>query len=1610
MHHSQFVHLHVHSYYSLLDGAISIDKLAEKSKEYKLPAVALTDHGNLFGGVEFYKRLSSEGVKPIIGTEAYLLTKGSRRDKTVRKDGSFLSHLVLLVKNLKGYQNLCRLISSSYLDGFYYKPRIDKEILEEFNEGLIVLGGCLKGEVANLLLEGRAEDAEAAARWYQNLFKDRYYLELMDHGLEGQLKVNPQLIDLGKKLGIPYVATNDCHYVEATDVAAHEALLCIQTGKTLLDPDRMVFSSDKFYIRSPLEMQELFAHVPEALSATMDIAARCNFEFDFKTYHFPKFQPPEGKDLPTFLSEKTSEGFAKRLDQLKFFHKDEFDKQLPQYHERIAGELEMIKKMGFSGYFLIVADFIEEAKKMGVSVGPGRGSAAGSLVAYALGITDVDPIPYKLLFERFLNPERVSMPDMDIDFCVRNRDRVIDYVTKKYGNVSQIITFGKMRARAVIRDVGRVMGMPYGDVDRIAKLIPATLDITLDKALQVEPQLKELVEKDAQVERLYDIARKLEGFPRHASTHAAGVVISDQPLMNFLPLYKGQKDEVVTQFDMKCVESIGLIKFDFLGLKTLTLIEDALKIIKKTRGLDVNIETIPLDDKSVYDLLSGGDTKGVFQLESSGMTDLIMRLKPASFEEITALVALFRPGPLGSGMVDDFIDRKHGRHEIVYELPQLEQVLKDTFGVILYQEQVMQIASKLANFTLGDADLLRRAMGKKKPEEMAKQREKFLKGAAENHLPAAKAERIFDLMAEFAGYGFNKCVVAETELVDADTGELFTIGDLIKERAHRRTLSCNSAHRLLPKKITDHVSNGRKKVFRLSTHLGHEITATANHPFLTLGGWKTLEDLSVGDRIATPRKIPIHGKNKMPRHELITMALLIAEGNLCHPSSLYFYNNDRAMIDDFVENVTKFKRTNARIDQRRAGIFEVCVNTGSQSQSVCGAYLWAKKQGLTGKKAAEKEIPASIFGLQNKQIALFLGRLWSGDGFIFGNNNTLPFYASASHRLVKQVQHLLLRFEIVSRLAKKSFKYKGTIKTGYALYLTGENASNKFLKAIGPFIVGRKKALGALKKYLRCKGVGTGCRDTIPWEVKYLVRDRKLSSGKTWLDIERETDLSMKEFYGGKHDIKRGFRRETILALGKYFRSKELVDIATSDIYWDEIKDIKAAGTRETYDITVQDDHNFVANGIIVHNSHSAAYALVAYRTAYLKTHYLTEFMAALLTSETGNTDKILEYMNDCKEHNIKMLPPDINESTIDFAVVGDKTVRFGMGAVKNVGEAAIDAIVQSRESGERFKSLVDVCEKVDLRRVNKRVIESLIKCGAMDSFGEGRAFLFSQLDGAMEYGSKRQKDRDSGQGSIFDLMPMEDGDHVMAMQQPSMILEWSEHQILSFEKEALGFYLTGHPLAQYEGLVKQYTKDTIKLISELKTRRDVRFAGVVAGMREILTKKGDKMAFVVLEDLTATIEAIVFSDVFLKSNIHLKGDLPLFFTGTSEVDEENVRVIVKEIFPVAELPTKLTKSVHFHLSAVETDEKQLAQLKAVLSRYPGTCPGFVHLSIPEKSETVLALPAKLSLAPTIELVKSLEKLFGHNVTRFEGREVESSPKSMVRGRGDARNNKYAKE
>ncbi len=746
---ADFVHLHTHSQYSLLDGACKLDSVIALAKEYRMPALAITDHGNMFGAAEFYRKASRAGVKPIIGCEAYV-APGSRHDKRPSSsgpDGGF--HLVLLARNQAGYKNLIKLSSLAYLEGFYHRPRIDKSLLKKHAEGLIALSACLKGEVNWHLLRGDADKALMTARELNDIFGDgNFFLEMQNHGLEKEQLLIPMIDTIHRETGIPIVATNDCHYLHQKDAEAHDALLCIQTGKFISDTDRMRYNTDQIYFKTPDEMRKAFSDFPEAIENTIKIAERCNLEIEMGKLYLPHFPiPKQFVDADDFLLKICEEGLKER-----------YEKITKELEVRLEYELGVIKQMGYAGYFLIVKDFIDYARSINVPVGPGRGSAAGSLVSYCTGITTIDPMKYSLLFERFLNPERISMPDIDIDFADRGRDKIIEYVVNKYGkdNVSQIITFGTMAARAVVRDVGRVLGMPYSEIDKIAKMVPFAVDMTLERALSMNKDLKDLYDKDVRIKKLIDLSRTLEGLSRHASTHAAGVVIAPSALTDFVPLFKGSRDEVTTQFDMKMVEQIGLLKMDFLGLRTLTVIQDCLEMIEENHGDKIDIDNVDLRDKKVFKLFSRGDTIGIFQFESAGMRDYMRKLKPEKFGDLIAMNALYRPGPLDSGMIDTYIKRKNGDEKIAYPHPKLEKILKDTYGVIVFQEQVLQIANSLAGYSMGKADILRKAMGKKQAELMAEQKREFLDGCKKNNIDDKIAADVFDQIETFARYGFNK--------------------------------------------------------------------------------------------------------------------------------------------------------------------------------------------------------------------------------------------------------------------------------------------------------------------------------------------------------------------------------------------------------------------------------------------------------------------------------------------------------------------------------------------------------------------------------------------------------------------------------------------------------------------------------------------------------------------------------------------------------------------------------------------------------------------------------------------------------------------------------------
>ncbi len=1170
----EFTHLHLHTQYSLLDGAIRLDHLFPKVLERGMKSVAITDHGNLFGALDFYQRAKAHGVKPIFGCETYVAP--DRHDKTERRS----NHLILLAKNEVGWKNLSFLNSMGYLEGFYYNPRIDKPLLRKHADGLIGLSACLGGEVAQTLMRRGPEAAESAAREFEDIFgKGNFFLEMQPNGLEEQEEVNGKLQEMSKKTGIPLIATNDCHYLNQTDARAHEILMCVQQKKTIHDDKRLHHRNDAFFVKTPGEMEDYFKHIPEALENAARIGELCKVDFKLGETFLPKFQVPDGMTAESYLQAVAEEGLKKRIEEA---HRRGEKVDGDAYAARLALELGVIQKMQFAGYFLIVWDFIRYAKDHNIPVGPGRGSGAGSLVAYSMRITDIDPIANKLLFERFLNPERISMPDFDVDFCMNRRDEVISYVTDKYGkdNVGQIVTMHQIKARSGVRDIARAMAIPFAEADKVAKFVPEPIQgksPPIAEAIEKEPRLKALYDESPIYRELLDVAKGLEGLNRHAGKHAAGVVIGDKPLWEYVPCFRPAADEtgIVTQYDKDMVEKAGLVKFDFLGLKTLTVIQTCLDHVNRERSgrgqgqtEPLDLAVIPLDDAAVYKMISDADVTGVFQLESSGFRELLKKLRPDCFEDIVAAGALYRPGPLEGGMVDDFIERKHGRKKVEYDHPSLEPILKDTYGVIVYQEQVMQISSALAGYSLGRADLLRRAMGKKKLEVMAKEKAGFLEGAKAKNVDPKIAERVFDLMEKFAGYGFNR--------------------------------------------------------------------------------------------------------------------------------------------------------------------------------------------------------------------------------------------------------------------------------------------------------------------------------------------------------------------------------------------------------------------------------------------SHSAAYGMLTYQTAYLKRYYPVEFFAALLTCDKDDTDAVVKFIAEAKSQGIAVLRPDVNESDTNFSVVagddGKKVIRFGLGAVKGVGEGAVDVVKQARAQGGAFLSLFDFCRRVDGRKVNRKVIEALVKAGAYDGLahqnGVSRARVFGAIGLASERAAEAQRERESGQTNLLALLSggsSKGNNHVQDDKYPPCD-EWMPKELLANEKEALGFYISGHPLDRYASEIRRFTNATAANCTQKGERAEVVLAGVVSSYQERPMKNGQgKYAFLTLEDHTGQIEMIVNSRKVEEYREVLSRDEPLLVTGSvdtpfgeGEAARERLRFL--DAKPLAKVRAEKSSLLDIRLNADLVKEDQLVALEKLLRMHQGACRAVLRMEIPMRSESVLPLGDDYKIAATDDLLARIEQIFGARV------------------------------
>jgi DNA polymerase III subunit alpha len=1569
MQHAEFVHLHVHSEYSLLDGAAQLDKLVDKAKELRFPAIALTDHGNLFGAIDFYLAAQKVGVKPILGCELYV-APGNHKDRG-SQDGGYegANHLTVLVRNRTGYKNLIKLVSKAYLEGFYYKPRVDRELLAQHADGLLVLSGCLNSEVSRFLSAGDALRARDTAGWYQEVFgKDHYFMEVQAHGIDEQARVMAETLRIASAIGAPVVGTNDSHYLEAGHGRAHEALLCIQTGTNLQDTNRFRFSTPEFYIKSAEEMARVFAELPEACRNTLAVAERCNLTLDFDAFHLPRYVVPSEHTLDSYLHELAHEGLRRRYGPAPG----------DVAEARLAQELSVIEKMGFAGYFLVVWDFIRYAREQGIAVGPGRGSSAGSLTAYCLGITNIDPMRYGLLFERFLNPERISMPDMDIDFSDDRRDEVIRYVAERYGRdrVAHIITFGTLGAKAAIRDVGRVLGMAYGDVDRIAKLVPNfPLNITLDDAHQKSLPLAEMVRSQPAVRELWEIARTLEGCTRHASVHASAVVISDDPLDDHIPLYKDPKrPELITGFAMGPIEKLGLLKMDFLGLRTLTVLANTVALIKESRGIDIDLDALPLDDTKTYTMLSEAKTFGVFQLESSGMRDALRGLRPERLEDLIAMVSLYRPGPME--LIPDFIQRKHGRSKITYEHPAMERFTRETYGIMVYQEQIMQIASEMAGFTMGEADILRRAMGKKDRELMAKQREKFLGGCRERGTTAAKAERVWELMEKFAGYGFNKCVTSDAriEMADGSCKRITEISDgdvvLTKDGPF-------PARRAMP--------SGIRTVGRLQLANGMHLRCTPDHPVFTQRGWVNVEDLTEQDLVAVARSLPC-GTRAVAPHLPALLGYALSEGGLGYDTHFYLHSTVNDEIDDMARIVGRFDNTVARIDRRHSkkasAVRPARIDRTRPSEAVTFLYDVC---GLRGVTACEKYVPTLVDTWDRNATAILVAKLFQGDGCIHARTRSV-FYATSSAQLAVDVRRLLLKLGVASTIHRKAFAYRGSQRTGFTVNLLGgRSAYVRFRALVAEHLVGEKgPALDRLlASYEGWSQLRARCNiDIIPPSLfreelrgAILKRYSSLKAGC------RDLGVAYGLLFNGRW--RGGIRRETLAYLADQLDSPSLHGLIDSPLMWSRVRRYTLEGPEPTYDFEVPVARSFIANGIAVHNSHAAAYGLVAYQTAYFKANYPVEFMAALLTSEMGDTDKIVKYIDECRAMGIRVEPPDVNVSAVQFSVAGD-TVRFGLAAIKNVGEAAMQSILKARGETGPFRTLDDFCARVDLRLVNRRVIESLLKAGAFDSLGLTRAHLLATADVALESGGRQQRDRAEGQGSFFELLPEAPARSSVAAE---VIPEWEADQRLAFEKEVLGFYISGHPLARYRDVVEPLGVTTSADLAAKGHGARVILFGHAAGLKETSTKGGNRMAFFTLEDMDGTVEVTVFPEPFKTAAACLRSGEAVLVRGRVDdgdkgrvVLAEDVRLLEQALAESAGRPRPGSGPVEpsacrIRVAPGEDPSVALAAVRRVCGEHPGRVPVFLHLLL--GAQEVVVRARGLSVDGSKELVAEGETVLG---------------------------------
>jgi DNA polymerase-3 subunit alpha len=1232
-------------------------------------------------------------------------------------------------------------------------------------------------------------------------------------------------------------------------------------------------------------------------------------------------------------------------------------------------------------------------------------------VAYALGITNIDPLRFDLLFERFLNPERVSMPDVDIDFCFERRGEVIEYTRRKYGAdaVGQIITFGTMKSRAVIRDVGRTLGFEPAETDRIAKMIPNApgQSFTVQEAVERLRDVKEMYEQDERHRRLFDYAMTLEGLSRHASVHAAGVVIDPGPSDDYVPVCiqtgkngNGDDEMVVTQYDMNCLEEAGMLKMDFLGLKTLTVIHDAVEAVVARLGalehpdsgeVYETIDDVPLDDPAVYRMLSRGGTGGVFQFESSLANDKLRAMRCDRFEDLVATNALIRPGPLDSGMTDVYIRRKLGQDPVRYAHPALEKTLEATYGIIVYQEQVMRIANVLAGFSLGEADVLRKAVGKKDAELIRKELDRFVERCLEKGVDRRTAHDLAEQIETFGRYGFNRCLPGHVEVLDAATGRMVPIGEVFEGRETLRTvLACDTdSLKLVEASVVDVHDNGVKPVWKLTTESGRTIDATGNHPLLTFEGWKNLEELAEGEHIAVPRSIPVEGTDTWPEHEVIALGHLIAEGNLCHPHGLYFYSQDEEQIDDFVRAAEGFENVGCTRSVHRGtgSIYTARLDRKEPN----GIFEWARSLDLLGKTATEKEIPAAAFRLCNEQVALLLARMWAGDGHVSGDRRAM-YYATSSKRLAHQVRHLLLRLGVISRIRNVDFPYRAGTKRGWQVHVHGNENFRAFAATVGLRFLSEVRRARMVELVLRAPDSGPS-KDVVPVAIRQRVRALKAEHGLRRKDIEAGAGVSARDFYPlGTNPDKIGFTRKMIGALADFFDDPVLSKHAESDVLWDRVVSVEYVGEMPTYDLEVATHHNFVADDVVVHNSHSAAYSLLSYQTAWLKAHYPAEFMAGLLSSVLDKTDDVVKYIGECRdlprcvpglEEPVEVLPPDVNESGWKFTAIDGRQIRFGLGAVRGVGASGVQSVLDAREEGA-FTSLFDFLERIDVRALNKRACEALIASGALDAFGH-RSQLLAGLDTAYQEVLARRAEEEAGQASLFGGA----GEHALERREPPLpeVPRWSEPERLAREKEALGFFISGHPLDRFSDLVGAFEWVNTANLGE-HAGQPVELACVVTAVaRQISRKDNSEWGKVTVEDFHGTAQILAFRETWQECRDLLAVDSVVLIQGkvsSRERDEEDPPVFLDGVEPLEGLGDSGRLAVQIELEiGTDVPEESFRKARAILEERPGAAPVELTLGSDNGQPAPRFRSRSLRVSPDRETLGALQELFGRGHVRL---------------------------